>query len=60
MEHKFVFAVCEITINDRMRAFGVKKYCQNINGIKVTKHVQLVYTAVSKCKVGLFLRNKKT
>lgn len=38
-----------------MPSFSVKKYCWNINGIKVTKYTQLVYTVVSEYKVGLFL-----
>lgn len=46
-----------------MLLFSVKKYCGGHKiakqYIKVTKYVQLVYTVVSECKVGLFLRNKK-
>lgn len=49
MEHyfKFIFPVCEIIIKDTMSSFIIKKNCQNINGIKVTKYVQLV---ISECK----------
>lgn len=41
-------------INDTMYSLSVKKYCQETNGIKVTKHVQPVYMVAREYKVGPF------
>lgn len=49
-----MFPVGEKRTNDTMPSFSIKNYfyCQNINGRKVTKYAQLVYTDVSQCKVS--------
>lgn len=37
LKTKLIFLACGIMINDMISSFSIKKYYQNINGIKVTK-----------------------
>lgn len=59
-KRKFIFPACEIMINDTISSFSTKKYHQNINGIKVTKYVQVVHAVVNECKGRTVLQRNKT